>query len=207
MLCRLQGAIHSSGNGKDGVYSLLAQHLDDLLAELAQHDALHRQFRLLRDQPNDVPLCRIGVEAEKQIRAGQVKEMQRVGLQELAHVHQLAQFLGGRRNLHSEDGVASLGRSEVMADRADAAGPAYEERHFPEQTPFADLLQSPKLDNVEPGLGHSPVIAKVEGYLAVTFYPGYWFNLNLSGHPTCLHATSDISQSASCRPAIPVSCR
>jgi hypothetical protein len=77
-----------------------------------------------------------------------------------------------------------------MAHRTDATGPAYEKRHFPEEPPFADLLESSELDYVEPGFGYPPIIAKVEGYLAMAFYSGYRFNLNLSGHFTCLHATS-----------------
>ena len=51
------------------------------------------------DDADDVALGDVGVEAEQQVGRGQMEEMQRVRLQDLAVVHQAADLLGGRRQL------------------------------------------------------------------------------------------------------------
>ena len=59
------------------------------------------------------------VETQQQVRGGEVKEAQRVRLDDLAAVHRFAQLRGRRRDAHAHDGVAGLGRGQKMADRAD----------------------------------------------------------------------------------------
>gem|GEM_PF-3748968 len=74
-----QAAVDASGNAVPRVDLLASQGLDQLLAELAKHDALHRQVREFRDKADDVADSRVGIKPEKQVRARQMEEAQGVG--------------------------------------------------------------------------------------------------------------------------------
>ena len=54
------------------------------------------QFGVGLDDADDVADGRVGIEAQQQVRAGQLEEVHGVGLDGLAHVHQFAQQLAGR---------------------------------------------------------------------------------------------------------------
>jgi hypothetical protein len=74
---------------------LSAEDLDDFLAKLAQADAGAGEVLVGRHQCRST--LRFGlrrVPAEQEIRRAQVKEAQRVALDDLAEVHQAAQLVG-----------------------------------------------------------------------------------------------------------------
>jgi len=70
-----------------------------------------------------------------------MEEAERVGLDDLAHVHQFTQHLGRAGNLASDDGVAGLGAGEQVADGADAADARRDLRHLGEMPAFAELFK------------------------------------------------------------------
>ena len=72
--------------------------------------------------------------------------MQRVRLIHLSVVHQAAELLrGGRQILAAHDAVHGLGRSQMVADRADTTQALDENRDFPEETPLDETLEAAKL--------------------------------------------------------------
>ena len=79
------------------------------------------EFGIRANDAEDVAVFRIGIHAEEQIRRGKIEEAERVRLDDLREIQDAAQFRGGGRNTHGEQGVARLGGGEQMADGADAA--------------------------------------------------------------------------------------
>ncbi len=76
-----------------------ARPFDDLLAELAQGDAVARQVGVLLDHAQHVARGGIGIHAQQQVGRRKMEEAERVRLHELAAVQQLAQQDGGLGNL------------------------------------------------------------------------------------------------------------
>ena len=109
-------------------------------------------LRVVLDHADDVaPGDR--VEAEQQVRRGQVEEVQGMGLQGLPVVHQAAHLLGaGGDRRGADDAVARLGRRQVVAHRADAAQALHQHRHFPVGPALDELLEAAELDDVQPRL-------------------------------------------------------
>ena len=70
----------------------LRQPLDDLLAEFAQRDAGARHVGIVFDEPEDVAVRGVGIEAQQQVGRGEVEEAQGVRLHELRAVDQFAQL-------------------------------------------------------------------------------------------------------------------
>jgi len=58
---------HATGNDAPGMDAFATEELDDLLAPLAQRDAVPGQLRILRGEGDDVALGRVGIEAEEQV--------------------------------------------------------------------------------------------------------------------------------------------
>ena len=165
-------AAHAAGDRPGRVDLLAAEHLDDLLAELAQPDAGAGQVRVRLDDADDVALRDRRVPADQEVGGAEVEEAQGVALGELAHVHQAAQLVGRRRNLDGEDLVARLGRGEQVADRADAAGAGGDRRHLPEHPALAELLEAAELDDVELGVADLAVVVEEDADLGVTLDAG-----------------------------------
>jgi len=74
-----------------------SQGLDDVLAELAEANPFLGQIRKCADHAEHIALRRVRVPAQEEIRARQVKEVKRMGLDELSHMLQLSEELGGFR--------------------------------------------------------------------------------------------------------------
>ena len=142
---------------------------DDFLAELAGQHALPGEIGKRRRHAEDVALADLALEAEQQIGRGEVEEMQRVRLNDLAVVQQATQLLGGRRERPvAGDQVHRLGRRKQVAHRADAAEPLHGDRHFPVRPAFDENLEAAKLDNVEPHLMDPVLLVEQDGDLAVS---------------------------------------
>src|SRR5271165_218039 len=101
--------------------ALPSQPLNDLLAELTQADAVEGEFGILFRNSEDVALGWVRIHAEQQIRRGKMKEAEGVRLRDLGETEDAAQFVGRRRNSYCKQRVTRFGRSDQMADRADAA--------------------------------------------------------------------------------------
>ncbi len=56
--------VHSSGNDPCGMDSFFPEPLDDMTADLAQAHAIFCNSGIGLDEPDDIALCRIGVEAK-----------------------------------------------------------------------------------------------------------------------------------------------
>jgi hypothetical protein len=168
------------------VHLLAGRGLDDLLAVLAHQDALARQLRVPGGHPQHVARGRVGAEAEEQVGRGQVEEVQGVGLEHLAVVHQPAHLLGGGGELlAAHDPVDGLGRAQVVADGADAAQALYGHRHLPERTALDEALEAAELDDVQARLRDPAVVVEQDGDLAVPLDAGDRLDddaLAFSGH-------------------------
>ncbi len=130
------------------------------------------QIGVGRDQAEHVPRRRVAVEAEQQVRPAQVEEAQGVGLDDLGQVHQAAQLVGGRGDVHRQDAVARLGRGQQVADRADPADARRDRRHLPEGPALAEALEAAELGHVEAGVAHLARVVQVDAYLRVALDAG-----------------------------------
>ena len=106
-------SVDAAWNGPGRVDAFPGQSLDHLLAEPTQCDAILGQLRIVLDDADDIASGRIGIEAEQQVGRREMEEAQRMGLDDLAAMHDLAQLRRGRRNAHAHDGFARLGRSDA----------------------------------------------------------------------------------------------
>ncbi len=168
-----QRAAHAARNGPRRMNFFAAEHLDDLLAELAQADAGAGQLRVRRDQAENIALRRGRVPAEQKIRRAQMEEAQRVRLDDLAEVHQAAQFVGGGRNVDGHERVAGLGRGEHVAHRTDAADALRDAGHLGVGPAFAEFLEAAKLDDVEFRVGNIPGVVHENADLGVPLDAGH----------------------------------
>ena len=85
--------------------------------------------------------------------------MQRVALQDLAEVNELAQLLRGRRQaLCANDLVNGLAGGQVMANRADAAETLHDDGDVPVRTALDKTLESAKLDDVQSRFANNVVV-------------------------------------------------
>ena len=71
---RGQRTVDAAGYDPGGVNPLAAEHFDDLLADLAQANAVAGQLRMRLGHAEDVALRRVGIHAEQQIGRRKVEE-------------------------------------------------------------------------------------------------------------------------------------
>jgi CBS-domain-containing membrane protein len=89
-----EALVDAAGHRPGAVHALARGDTNDLLPELAQQHALARQLGVRLQHAYDVAGGDVCVEAEQQVGRRQVKEVQRVRLQDLPVVHQPPQLLG-----------------------------------------------------------------------------------------------------------------
>ena len=166
-----QRTIDATRHRARAVHALAGSQADDLLAVLAQQDAFLGDVGVFLRHADDVAPTDLGVEAEQQVGRGQVEEVQRVRLQDLAVVHQAAHLVGGRGDLGgADDEVERLARREVVRDRADAAQALHHHRHFPVRTALDEALEAAEFDDVQAHLVHLVVLVEQDGDLAVALH-------------------------------------
>jgi hypothetical protein len=164
--------VHAAGDRAGAMHALAGGHADHFLAVLAQQHAFLGDFGMRGDDADDVARGDIGTEAEQQVGRGQVEEVQGVGLQDLAGMHQAADLLGGRRQLlDAEHHVQRLGGGEVVRDRADAAQALHHDRHFPVGPALDEFFEAAEFDDVQAHLMHLVVVVEQDGDLAVALDP------------------------------------
>ncbi len=183
-----QVLVDAARDGTGAVDLLAGRGQDDLLPELAQQDPLDGEVPVLEGDADDVPDGRVGVHAEEQVGRDEVEEMQGVGLEHLAVVHEPPHLLGRRREpvgADADDDVHRLGGRQVVAHRADAAEPLDEDRRLPVGAALDEPLEAAELDDVEPRLGDLAVVVELDGDLAVALDSGDGFYRDLSCHERC----------------------
>lgn len=203
----LQRRVHSAGHDPGRVDALAAQRLDHLLAEAAQPDPVTGQLRVRTQHAEQVASTGLGVEAEQQIRRGQVEEAEDVGLGDLGQVHDAAQVDGGRGRLGGQDLVAGLGRGDQVADRADAADPGHDRRQFVHRPALADALEAAELGDVEVSVGDLAVVAELDGDLGVPLDPSHGLDDNFAGHSLDLQIRRRSGRCARCPASAPPTAR
>ena len=165
--------VDASGNRAGAVDLLSRRGPDDLLTELAHLHALERETGVLLDDTDDVAFRDRSVETEQQVGRREVEEMQGVGLKDLPVVHQAAHLLAGRRQLvDAKNAIHSLRRAEMMAHRTDSAQALHQHRELPERATLDEALETPELDDVQPGAQYAMVVVEEDGDLAVSLDPG-----------------------------------
>ncbi len=148
-----------------------ASSLDRLLTEPAQRDAVPGDFRVVLDHAEQIPPRRIGIEPQQQIGRRQMKEAQRVRLDDLTAMHDFPQLHCGRRDRHAHDRLARLGRGDQVADRANPADPRGDRGHLIEWPAFHEFFEAAQLGDVEEGFRDLAVIVEMNADLRVTFDP------------------------------------
>ena len=178
-LLAFSGRIHAATDWLDLPARLSSRASSRLMLALAKDSGATGQTLLAAgqrgiggDQSEHIPGGRRAVEAQQQVGRAEVEKAQGMGLDDLAQVHQAAQFFGAGRDLDGEDRVARLGGGQQMADRADAAHARSDAGHFPEGPPLAKPLETAKLGHMKPGVRHIARIIQVDGDLGVSFNPG-----------------------------------
>ena len=142
---------------------------DDFLPELAGQHALLGEIGERRGDADDVALGDLALEAEQEIGRGEMEEMQRVRLHDLAVMQQAAQLLRGRRQrAEAGDEVHRLGRREEMADRADAAQALHRDRNLPVRPASDEDLEAAELDDMEPDLMNPVLLVEEDRHFAVS---------------------------------------
>ena len=182
---------------------LPASHLDDLLAELAQADAVAGDSGLAPMTPKmlrsagsaSMPRSRSGAERWKKLSACDCTICARFMMRR--------RLGGGRRDAHGEDLVAGLGGGDQVADRADAADARHERRHLGEGPALAELLEAAELGDVEMRLLDAAVVVEVDGDLGVALDAGDGVDDDLS--VPCGYLV--LSESRVCVPSVWASCR
>ena len=100
--------------------------------------------------PDDVSLSDRRLEAEQKVGRRQMKEVERVGLEDLAVMHQPPHLLrGGRQLVDARDDVHRLACAEVMADWTNTAETLDDDRNFPVHPALDKPFEAPELDNME----------------------------------------------------------
>jgi len=170
---RAQVLVDAAGDRTGAVHPLAGGEADDFLAVLAQQHALLRHIRILGGDAHDVAPGHVGIEAEQQVRRRQVEEMQGVGLQDLAIVHEPAQLLRrGCEAIDTDDLVHGLGGGQVVGYRADAAQALHHHRDLPIGPALDELLEAPEFDDVQTGLLDAVILVQQQGDLAMALHPG-----------------------------------
>ena len=184
--------VDASRDGARAVNLLAGSGLDHFLAESPHHHSLHCQVGILGGDRQHVALGgrrrkragRGAVGAEEQVRTGQMEEMERVALEDLAAVHQPPDLLGGGSQLlAAHDPVHGLGGGQVVADGADSAQPLDDHRHFPIRPAQDEPLEAAELDDVQPRFLHLVVLVHEDRHLAVAFDAGHRLDGVLDGLP------------------------
>ena len=168
-----QRLVHAAGDDAGAVNALSRDVADHLLPELARHDAALGEIGEGRGDADDVALGDLALEAEQQVGRGEMKEVQRMRLHDLAVVQQAPQLLRRRRQRsEARDEVHRLGGGEQVTDRADAAEALHRDRNFPIGPPADEDLEAAKLDDVQPDLMDAILLVEQDRHLAVAFDPG-----------------------------------
>jgi hypothetical protein len=93
-------------------------------------------------------------------------------------MNDFAQQLRGRRNAHRHDGIASLGRGQLVADGTDAADARGDTRHLVKRAAFGELLEAADLRHLKLGISNLAGIVELNGDLAMAFDAAYRLNRN-----------------------------
>src|SRR5690242_16641720 len=96
-----------------------------------------------------------------------MKKAQRVGLRELAHVHEFAQQFCRARDIQAEDRIARLGAGEQVTNRTDSADAGCDLRHLGEIASLAELFEAAELNDMKPGIRDVAYLIQVDGDLRV----------------------------------------
>jgi hypothetical protein len=102
-----------------------------------------------------------------------VEEIDGVGLQHLAVMHQAPHLVGrGRDLVHACHDIHRLGGAQMMADRADAAESLDNDGNFPVQPSLDEALEAPELHDMKPRLFDLAGLVETNRDLAVTLDAG-----------------------------------
>ena len=163
----------AAGNNPSGMDALVAQQLDDALAEAAQGDAGAAQLGLGRRHAQNVAHGGVRVHAQQQVGRGEMEEAQRVRLHHLRQVQHAPQLRRGVRNPHRHDGFAGLGRGKKVRDRADAADARHQAGHLVERPALGETLKAAHLGDVKVRVLDLALAVELDGDLAVAFQARY----------------------------------
>ena len=168
-----QRLVHAARDDAGAVNALSGDVADHFLPELArQHTALG-EVGESRSDPDDVALGDFALKAEQQVRRGEMKEVRRVRLHDLATVQQAPELLRRRRERPvAGDEVHRLGRRDQVADRADAAEALHRDRNLPVRPAADEDLEAAKLDDMQPDLMDAILVVEKDRHFAVALDPG-----------------------------------
>ena len=168
-----QGLVHPAGEGSSPMHAFTADVADDFLPVFAKADPFECKRRVGRRHADNVPSPRITPETEQKIGGGEMEKMKGMGLQGLSQMQEPSKlFRCGGQTVDTDQLVNGLGCRQMMADRANAAEPLDQNGDFPVGAALDETLESPKFNNVEPGLLYPVILIQEQRHFAVTLHPG-----------------------------------
>src|SRR5215470_5176431 len=90
------------------------------------------------------------IHTKKQVGGRQVKNAERVRLQDLCQIQDSAKANCIRWDVNPEDSVARFARGNEMTDRADSADARQQRRHLVKRPVLAELLKASQLRDMKP---------------------------------------------------------
>jgi hypothetical protein len=141
------------------VNTLAPKHRDYFLTPFSKRDTVLTQRWPRLNHANDVPLRRIGIHAEEQVRDDRWKSSTHE-IAQAALVHDAPELCRGGWNLNQRIVTAFGGSNEVLTGQIPQR-PL--DRHFSEGTTFAEFFKSSKLRDVE--ARPEPFACKLNGNL------------------------------------------
>ena len=106
-----------------------------------------------------------------------MKDMERVGLQKLAEIHEPAALIsGGSEFVRAHDHVHRLRGGEVMAQGTDAAQTLNDDRDVPEHLALNEALEAPEFNNMKARLLDFSGFIQPDSHFAMSFDPCDWID-------------------------------
>lgn len=160
---------HAADDGRHRMHAPAADQFVQLLAQTAQPKGLLRHFGNRLHHAHDVAFRRVSIEPEDQVGTGQHEEVQRVRVDEVAHVEKLAHQLGRRRRVDAQGVLQRLHRRQVVRGRTDSADAGRDLGHLLGFHAHEYPFEAAKFVHDEIRPSDAPGVVQVERHARVAF--------------------------------------
>jgi hypothetical protein len=134
--------------------------LDDLFPNLQAN---------LIDQAQDVPLSRLCIRSQHEIRGCKGEKMEGVAVDIMGGIEKLSKLFRCPRRICLVNGIYGLTRGHVMSSGSDAADPGNDPGKFLHGSPQTEDLKSSQLRDLEVSIFNVPLVVQKNLNLPVSF--------------------------------------